>query len=173
MNYPPKPMRGWPNTPLHQQLINDPDWIAEPKKNGHRVIVMLGKVPVFVSRRGSKISLSELDSIPQEIMKVKSLKVLDGELILKPTPTLWLFDLPERPQPLLDRRAWLAKVIEDANLVHVKLMPWLVKETAYEDCIKAGDEGVVWKRLSSLYSWQMESENTIVDWVKMKPAEKW
>jgi ATP-dependent DNA ligase len=50
-------------------------------------------------------------------------------------------------------------------------MPWLEdKEIAYDACINAGFEGVVFKQLTSDYKLQRKPEDQIVEWVKFKPA---
>ena len=175
MNYPPKPMRGWPNTSLHEQLINDPDWIAEPKKNGHRTYIFPTKNPLFLSRRGSKLSLSELGDLPKEVKALIGLKVVDAELVMHPVPFLWLFDLPQARGRLRERRSrlsdWCAKISE--RCPNLKMMPLLPKRTAYQDALLAGEEGVVWKKLSSLYVMQMSPENEISDWIKFKKPDTW
>ena len=47
------------------------------------------------------------------------------------------------------------------------------KKAAYENCIRNGDEGVVFKHLKSKYKLQNAAGNKISDWIKFKPAEKW
>ena len=175
MNYPPKPMRGWPNTSLHEQLINDPDWICEPKKNGNRTYVFPTKNPLFLTRRGSRLSLSELGDLPEEVKALIGLKVVDTELVMHPVPFLWIFDLPQAKGRLRERRNKLsdrfAKISDQCP--HIRMMPLLSKQTACQDALLAGEEGVVWKKLSSLYVMQMNSENEISDWIKFKKPERW
>jgi ATP-dependent DNA ligase len=181
IKYPPKPMRGWAGTSLHQRLIDDPEWIAEPKKNGERCILQVGKN----EKTGRSITLwsrrcIELKGVAQSLVDilrqmVKGVVYLDGELVKK--GCLWLFDIPNLPLPLQDRRSMLVEWYDyrtckgDRELV--KLMPWIPKETAYKNSLEAGDEGVVFKNVLSLYRPQPEPDNEVPVWVKFKPAEKW
>jgi ATP-dependent DNA ligase len=118
-----------------------------------------------------------LGDLPKEVKALIGLKVVDAELVMHPVPFLWLFDLPQAKGRLRERRNRLsdrfAKISEKNWCPHIRMMPLLPKRTAYQDALLAGEEGVVWKKLSSLYVMQMEPDNEISDWIKMKPAEKW
>ena len=85
---------------------------------------------------------------------------------------LWLFDVPMQPYALDDRREILIETCK-AGCDVVKVLPWLDKASAYDKCVSAGEEGVVFKQLSSAYKPQQEPDNEVPFWVKIKPPEKW
>ena len=175
LRFPPKPRRGWPNTPLHQNLINDPNWIVEPKKNGERCIITIdnGEVALW-SRRGVRVTYAWLKPLITELAHTLPYTlILDGEIFARPQPRceLWLFDIPSQDGPLSQRRIKLLKLFEINQFQYIHLMPWLKdKEIAYDACIAAGHEGVVFKQLTSAYKLQRKPEDQIVEWVKFKPA---
>jgi len=181
--YPPKPMRGWPGTDLHRHLIEDPEWIAEPKKNGERCIVQSGRLRNENGSHTIKILTRRnhiMSGVPQILQDILGEMMnhgihLDCEFVDK--SLIWLFDIPNLPLPLKARRKRLVEFYEYRTSVGdrklIKLMPWIPKETAYESSVANGDEGTVFKNINSLYVPQLESNNETPCWVKFKKPENW
>jgi len=183
IKYPPKPMRGWPGTDLHKRLIDDPEWIAEPKINGERCIVQSGRwknengshtIKIWTRKCHIMVGVPQiLQDILSEIMN--GTMYLDCELVKK--SHMWVFDIPGLPYRLKDRRKHLEDFYEYRTCTgdhkFVKLIPWIPKETAYEASLANGDEGTVFKNINSLYKPQFDPEDESPTWVKFKKPEKW
>lgn len=163
--YPPKPIRGWPDTKLHKRLIKDDEWIVEPKINGYRCIVRNG---VCYSRRGTPINTSNM--LRFELSKLKKKwSVIDGELQF--TKNLWVFDTPDVDGALSTRREAMEAFFNEQRFQTICLVPWWKKQGAYKRALREGFEGVVFKNINHRYKFQMTEDNTISDWIKMRPAE--
>src|SRR3972149_7202175 len=92
--YPCKPNTLSPDSKLFTELDNDPEWIAELKKNGIRCLVEKENGKVILWNRFHRI----IKPYPEIIIPLRELPdgiMLDGELIAKKgeTPKLFLFDL--------------------------------------------------------------------------------
>jgi len=174
--YPPKPIRGWAGTRLHDRLIGDAGWVCEPKADGDRCLVFaLDDGIQLWSRHGRQHRYSWLAPLVEELegLDLPAGTVLDAELLHEPKPRcdLVVFDVGSSwPQSLSERRDTLERFLARGNPSRVSAAPWLPKSTAYEDALAAGHEGVVFKKLDSPYRWQRgDGANKIPDWVKMKP----
>jgi hypothetical protein len=127
------------------------------------------------SRTGNRHRYSWLDPLVEELegLDLPSGTVLDAELLHEPKPRcdMLVFDVGSMcPESLSERRDALEAILARGSLSNVSLAPWMPKKTAYEDALAAGHEGVVFKKLTSPYRWQLgDGANKIPDWVKMKP----
>ena len=136
-SFPPKPLYLSPRSPLFKELDNDPNWIAERKINGRRVLIVgeLDGVKVY-TRHGRLIEIRKQS-------KIQFGTGLDGELEFK-TKRMFLFDcfMYEGKRlwhfPLTQRKSILNKLALDSDME--KLTPVeLNKCQFYQDCIKNGD----------------------------------
>lgn len=181
MKFPPKPKRGWAGTGLHHRLINDPDWVVEPKRDGDRCLVFFTEHgPELWSRHGTKTRYGWLDDLKDELAwwDLPVGTILDCELCHEPKPNqdLHVFDIPSAEGPLHSRYSVLeelfGEISDEAEYIH--LVPRLNKATAYEDALAAGDEGIVWKDNNSPYEWQNNTTSCKVPyWIKMKPHQRY
>lgn len=179
--YPPKPTRAWANTDLHRKLIGDSNWIVEPKKNGDRCLIQVGPDgPELWNRHGKKTRYTWLKDLKEELESwdLPPGIVLDCELCHEPKPNqdLWVFDVPTAGGDLHYRRNILVSLFEEMEFSpqYIHLVPWMDKTNAYDEAIDTGEEGVVFKRLDSLYQWQAGPQSAEVPyWIKMKPAQEY
>lgn len=177
--YPPKPIRAWADSNLHQQLIEDPNYIVEPKYNGDRCIVVWDADGCQLwSRHGRLVRYSWLQDLVKELeaWDMPAGVILDCELCAEPKPRqdLYVFDIPSAGGELSHRKKLLTelcKEIKGAKHIHL-VKPYKNKKEAYQKSLVEGHEGVVWKRLDSKYSWQLgTTNNEVSDWIKMKPSQ--
>lgn len=176
--FPPKPIRGWANTELHTKLIKDKNWIVEPKANGDRCLVFILESGVELwNRHGGHIRYTWLGGLRAELASwdLPIGCVLDCELLHEPQPKqdLMVFDVPSAGGNLAHRKEVLKELFRGTRFKFVKMAPRMIKKTAYEEALKLGHEGVVWKRFDSPYEWQRSNQggNEVAYWIKMKPAE--
>ena len=165
--YPPKPLYLSPRSPLFKELDNDPNWIAERKINGRRVIIVGEFDGVKVYTRQKRLIEMRKES------KIQFGTGLDGELEFK-TKKMFIFDcfMWEGKRlwryPLIQRKDILSKLALDDDME--RLVPVeLNKLKFYEDCIKAGDEGIVIKRKDSKWQGDLKSSKKVAEWLKIKP----
>lgn len=170
--FPPKPIRAWAGTSLHQRVVEDPNWIVEPKIDGDRCLVIFkDSGPELWSRHAKQFQHSWLDGIKEQLSSYRLPigAVLDGELVAgKASQRLYLYDFASSLAPLYARRKELLKRCK--KRFQIEVVPWMDKLTAYEEALRAGHEGVVFKRLDSKYEWQRSTtHNEVPTWLKMKP----
>lgn len=181
MRCPPKPLRGWADTGLHHRLINDPDWVVEPKRDGDRCLVFYTtKGPDLWSRHRTRTRYNWLNNLKEELRwwDLPVGTILDCELCHEPKPNqdLHVFDIPSVEGPLRERYSVLEELYEEIQegAEYIHLVSRLDKATAYDSAIAAGDEGVVWKDINSPYEWQRNTSNcTVPYWIKMKPHQRY
>lgn len=173
---------------LHDQTFDDKEWIFEIKWDGYRAVAEIGKGVRLYSRNG----LSFLQLYPQvaeELKKIKTHAVLDGEIVVlnksnKPDfqslqqydprqrlPLLYyVFDCLEYDGkslmhlPLIERKKFAAKVIPENSIIKYSDH---VHETGKEFFSKAVEmdlEGIIAKRANSIY---LPGKRTR-DWLKIK-----
>lgn len=178
--YPPKPTRATPNSEYHRRIIEDPNWIAEPKKDGDRCLVKITPGgPELWSRHGTKTRYGWLQGLANELTEwdLPVGAILDCELCHEPKPNqdLWVFDVPSAGGTLQHRREVLEALFEELpESKYIHLVPWMDKANAYDEAIDTGEEGVVFKRLDSEYVWQRSTTNAEISaWVKFKPAQQY
>jgi ATP-dependent DNA ligase len=146
---PAAPRRVWPGTRLFGKLCTSEDWIAEPKKDGWRCIVLVSDgAPVLMSRHGKRIrgqgaaSAAKCIDVPPDTW-------LDAELV---SGVLWVFDVlrlagAELAGLELDQRRVELEQLLPA-LGPVRTMP-RVNATKYIEGAK--DEGVIFKQRAQPY----------------------
>jgi len=174
--YPPKPTRTWAGTGHHQSLLDNDDFIVEPKNDGDRCLVFVLPDGVQLwSRHGRQVTYAWLGDLIAELQRFRLPvgTVLDGELLHEPKPrqNLVLFDLPSLyHRPLLERRKSLIRLLARKHPSLVSCVPWWPKEGAYDRALAEGYEGTVWKNLRAPYEWQRSSTaSEVTSWFKMKP----
>jgi len=164
--YPPKPVMIREGDSLHQEAVDSPLWVAEPKLDGHRTIYRDGRLwtrnkrPLGSSFKTAAI-LSGLAAIPDGV-------VLDGELMqpYSSRPVYHIFDIPTVRGALESRRLILERL---PVCYPVKIMRRIDKVTAIEHALHRGWEGVVYKRIDSVYRWQSSSLDCQVhSWRKIR-----
>lgn len=171
--YPPKPVRAWPNTDLHRRIVADPNWVCEPKIDGDRCLVFITPDgPQLWSRHGRQFTNGYLAGIKTQLQSygLPVGTILDGELVAgTASQKLYLYDVPSVEEDLQTRRQELLRLFATPT-ADISVVPWMDKATAYEDALRAGHEGIVFKRLDSAYAWQRgTSGNEVASWIKMKP----
>jgi ATP-dependent DNA ligase len=146
---PAQPRRVWPGTKLYHELCSDPEWIAEPKVNGWRCIILGQRGgPLLVSRQGLTLKGQGAATAAKHV-DVPPETWLDAELL---AGVLHVFDVVRwagqfvGQLPLSERRAKLVTLIP--QLGPVRTMP-RVDADSY---IRGGrDEGVVFKHQAKPY----------------------
>lgn len=108
----------------------------------------------------SESVLSALAAIPDGV-------VLDGEMVDPHGRQVFhVFDIPTVAGPLEDRR----KILEALVFCHpVEIVPRIDKRTALKQAALRNWEGVVFKRIDSLYEWRSSPTNSeISTWRKIR-----
>jgi len=184
--YPNMPNRLYPSSPLLKSLNNSEQWVAEIKKNGWRCIVKKDKALTLYSRHKT-IFTAPLTEIRSALSKLPDGTVLDGELLsgkrIKDFPeSLYVFDIlmwkykPVWQLPLADRRVLLE--LNFTNIAQVcgkiELANQYIKNKMklYYNSIENENEGIVIKKLNSVYC---ASESRCLKnpyWLKVKRMEK-
>lgn len=165
--YPCKPNWIWPGEYL-DRLDNDPQWVAEVKRNGWRCLVEKDYDGVLRlwTRHKTLIpdALAALRAALADLVPMGT--ELDGELIDKRTKNikgqLVLFDIIYyrgqlvTDSPLYKRRLILESIVPnnaETQRKGIHLPTWHItgKKELYAETIKNGDEGIVIKKLDSKY----------------------
>jgi len=190
--FPCKPNRLSPGSDLFRRLDNDPNWIAEVKKNGWRCLTEGGALTLW-TRHHTTINdpLPELRGLLTEILPNGC--IIDGELLQNRTKQIkgvyYVFDLLVvngkliTGLPLWNRRQILEAIFEPAMLkiadrggnvhpVEIAHQYQLGKVKLYYDSI-AGEEneGIVLKQVNSTYN---ASESRCLQnpyWLKVERIE--
>jgi len=155
-----RPARVWPDTPFYERLCRDPDWVAEPKKNGWRCMACAGKQvqPTLWSRHGRKIEKDVYAPLQAELAQLPPAR-LDGELLIK-SGVLWVFDLLAVGDtfyftlPYSERRALLQDYIGEGSDLIKPVPSWedpVTKRQSYARAMADGDEGIVFKHRDRKY----------------------
>jgi len=174
---------------LHEAAFDDPNWIYEIKWDGYRAIAETNKKePRLYSRNGLSFS-SEYPLVVQELKKIKTDAVLDGEIVVldadgKPSFQL-IQQYGENPnvslcymvfdclyvngksiedKPLLERKEILRKLLPDSEVIkycdHIS-----TQGIAFFKAMKKQKmEGMIAKRADSVYNENARS----TDWLKVK-----
>jgi len=190
--FPPKPTWLGKGTSLYNRLIEDDNWIVEPKFNGDRCIVTWQENQVYLWSRNGVEFKQELKELRSELLKLyeRHFKIrakevwYEGELQQENgMQRLWLFDSNSgQASSTLEKRrfhlqAGFYATHKSKPLDCVKLTPWFegqhFKSMAYDAAIANGDEGIVLKRRDSSYHMAKKPGEEIVDWFKVKETIKW
>jgi len=185
--YPPQPTRIWPTASLFLTLAKNPNWDAEIKYNGWRLLIFIEKHrPLFYNRHGTII---DIDTSVFDFSDVPNYTVFDGELVdrrtkdLKNVVVLWdcpFFDGEDlKKQPLFERRQHLEmwKIIPKTLQTKSKGQVYRVQQyqNGIVELYKAIDlrddpveEGLVLKNKNSIYVTNPKHGKDIMDWIKIK-----
>jgi ATP-dependent DNA ligase len=186
--YPPQPSRIWPTSPLLTSLKH-PDWDAEIKYNGWRVLVF--KLPDKVALFNRHGTIIDIDWKPfwKLFSSVPNNTVFDGELLdrrtkdLKNVIVLWdvaFFNGRDlRAMPLQDRRPFLEtfpvapttfRTQPTGQVFRTQQFPLKFREL-YDSIVAHNDdveEGIVLKKRSSIYRTHPSRKIEVLDWLKVK-----
>lgn len=173
----PKPGSGDDPDAAAEPYLTDDAWVMQEKFDGERLRVRLSEAPVYAgfNRKGVEVALAaalqddlQLQAIPEE-------HVLDGENV---NNVFYVFDCVTLNkankivlEELSERRAVLSELLgvrpESSAIQVVRTFEGAAKRRMYEKIKAAGGEGVVFKRIDSVYS-----EGSTDDWVKVKFVER-
>ena len=147
-----------PRSSVFKRLCFDPEWIAEPKKNGKRIIA---------TRAGGETKCGNSIKLPPTITDgIKNGVVVDSELV---GGLLWVFDIlwfdgDVRFKQLMERKRLLQEAITPGEYLHIVPVIEEDKEKYYPHCLNEGEEGIILKRKDSLYP-----SGETKYWLKIKP----
>lgn len=174
-----------------KKIFDDKDWIYEFKWDGYRTMAAIenGKVQLY-SRNG--LSQNQKFAPIAEVLKsIEHTILLDGEMVIlnsdglsvfqelqhydggeNPNLVYYVFDLlylngySTTQLPLLNRKALLKDIIENADLKNVRFCDHIetLGSGFYEKAVDLGFEGVMAKKASSQYFPGVRSD----DWIKFK-----
>ena len=141
-----------------ERLLDDPQWVAQPKFDGVRFMLGRKNGNVYaLNRKGKQISVP--NEIAEEAKFLGDDYLLDGELV---SGSLYVFDILEakgvchRGLTIEERSLRLGEVLDDladdSPLCGIPLTQGKNKRKLYERLRKEGGEGVVFKRLGAKYS---------------------
>jgi len=146
-----------------QQYIDDPDWVAQEKYDGHRRLTRwAADETTGINRKGLAVGVLECVAADLAALDAQAPLVIDGELMGE---SYAVFDVLEhggedlRKRPLRERLEILARLAETLGY-KVKARGVFIVETARSagakqamfDRVKAGNgEGVVFKRIHAEY----------------------
>lgn len=187
--YPPQPFRIWPNSNLLLKLDQDPDWIGEIKYNGWRLLIFIEKNIRFFNRHKTEIQIDpsiyrqHFDGVPYGT-------IFDGELVhfrstdIKNKVVIW--DAPFyngqdlRKMTLRQRKEYLdhfsvaPRTIKQDSLVKVyrsQVFPSGSFQKLYHKTVDKKnnlEEGVVLKKLTSIYDFSLVRSVETKHWIKIK-----
>lgn len=164
------------------RYVEDDDYLAEQKLDGHRVLVSTDgdNRPVGRTRGGALYTRG----LPQHILDFRQLPdtILDGELVGAPksrkhptrTNEFWVFDILQMngtflvDQPVERRRAILEALFASQVDLPFRLVPQArtteEKRTLIKTAVQKNLEGVIIKRIGSTYAYGARSPH----WLKAK-----
>ncbi len=182
--YPPKPMYLSANSSFLDQLDKNPDWIAEEKYNGWRMLVYKENNVLSLWTRNSTMITDAFPEIRKQLdAMVPEGSILDGELVssirVKGTPEkVVLFDIIQIKYnylggvPLSERRKVLEKLVKESDVVQLTKWVRVGKRKMFEDIMERKDplvEGIVLKNIHSGYLASVgPSSRKTPHWLKVK-----
>jgi ATP-dependent DNA ligase len=176
--WPMRPMSIWPNSPTFDRYMADEGWTGEPKRNGFRVIVTPKTV---TTRHGNNVTPDVRN--PDTLARMRAMppdSIVDGELLgdestreaVLSTGNLVLFDVIRWNgenmfgNEMAERKALLVETFGD---VVVQGGTSAADKARIWTAAKAGQyEGIVFKRVGSLYRLQNRKEEESPDWIKSR-----
>lgn len=173
----PKPVPGDdPDAAAEPYLASD-DWVMQEKFDGERLRIRLGAAPVYAgfNRKGVEVALAAALQDEMQLQAIPEEYVLDGENVnnvfhvfdcvtLNKANKIVLEELSERRSVLSDL---LGVRGESSAIQVVRTFEGVAKRRMYAKIKAAGGEGVVFKRIDSVYG-----EGSSDDWVKVKFIER-
>jgi ATP-dependent DNA ligase len=172
-------------------LCNNPEYDAEIKANGWRILPHVDDTLKLYNRNGTIIDVPQ-DLFSLAFKGIPKYTIFDGELINFRTKDvkniIVLFDCmfykgkDLRSQPLLERRKYLNDFDKQPKSFSTKSTGKIYRitqyttdiEALYFDIIKRSDpleEGIVLKKKSSPYSYFARKGVDILDWIKVKKED--
>jgi ATP-dependent DNA ligase len=159
--FPCKPNPLHPSSPYFDEIDDDVRWIAEIKKNGIRCLPQSGETITLWTRHKTTVD-NPLKPLREALKALPEGTLLDGELLdykAGGSPgRLFLFDIiylkgkPLFGSPLEERHRILESVVEDVpGVVEILKQVRVGKKHLFHSLQKDEDEGIVLKRLDSLY----------------------
>jgi ATP-dependent DNA ligase len=149
---PARPMPLWTTSPQYQTYLDAPNWVAEPKYDGYRVLLCYGSDgPVAYSRKGKRLAVPGYlaPDCPEGT-------VLDGEWMRHSFPGSVWFDVPVinvsyNTEPLSVRRRQLREMVPalgpSRSVTRLQKVPSLALEAVKGTLI----EGIVLKDINQPY----------------------
>lgn len=186
--FPPQPTRIWPNSPLLASL-KFPEWDAEIKYNGWRVILFKLADRILIYNRHSTIIDIDWKPFWPFFSGLPNNSVFDGELLDRRTKDLKnvivLWDAPYwdgrdlRTKPLMDRRPFLEafavapakfKTQPSGQVYRTQQFPtdFLKLYLSIDKLPEGVEEGIVLKKRSSIYRSHPSRKVEVLDWLKVK-----
>ncbi len=148
---------------VYEEVIGSPDWVVEPKMDGHRCLTWLRPTGVACYTRKNF-------PMPRAASALRGARspsphVLDGEWY---EDTYHVFDI-YHGTTLRDRYAVMEEVVAGlAERFPIRVVPRWEKATAYAEAMRLGLEGVVFKHLNHHYNFTNRQSPT-PSWLKVKP----
>lgn len=189
--YPPQPSRIWPDSDIFKSLCNNSGYDAEIKANGWRILPHIDDTLKLYNRNGTIIDVPQ-DLFSLAFKGIPRNTIFDGELINFRTKDvkniIVLFDCmfykgkDLRSLPLLERRKYLNDFDKQPKFFNTQSTGKIYRITQYNreiralyfDIIKRADpleEGIVFKKKSSPYSYFARKGVDILDWIKVKKED--
>jgi ATP-dependent DNA ligase len=186
--FPPQPTRIWPNSPLLQSL-HAPDWDAEIKYNGWRVLIFKLVDRILIYNRHNTIIDINWKPFWSFFKPLPNNSVFDGELLDRRTKDLKLvlvfWDVPYwdgrdlRSTPLKNRRPFLEafavapakfKTHSTGQVYRTQQFPsdFLKLYQSIDHGPEGVEEGIVLKKRDSLYRSHPSRKIEVLDWLKVK-----
>lgn len=189
--YPPQPSRIWPNSDIFRSLCKNPEYDAEIKLNGWRILPHLDDELKLYNRNGTIIDVPR-DLFSLAFKGIPKYTIFDGELLNFRTKDvkniIVLFDCmfwngkDLRSQPLFERRKYLNDFDKQPKFFSSKKSVQIYRitqhtskiEALYYNVIERNDpleEGIILKKISSPYSSFARKGVDILDWIKVKKED--
>ena len=185
--YPPQPSRIWPQSGLFTALNNNPLWDAEFKYNGWRCLIYKENSKIYIWNRHKSIINIQPKLFLSHFIDIPNNTIFDSELINFRTKDLKnviiIFDCPFydgidlRKLPLKNRREYLESFkMAPRNLKQLK-KPKIYRIQQFSTEFKRLYtftldskilEGIVIKKIDSLYQTHPSRGIEINDWLKVK-----
>jgi ATP-dependent DNA ligase len=162
---------------MFDRLARSPDWVAEAKLDGARVVAVCGpdamgalgfdSLVQAMSRTGTPFMLPA--GVSHALRRAKRALELDGEVY---QGAYWVFDCGSLGSADLDyRRRIIEETVEEISSDVVRVMPRLGPDPWSE--VESHDwEGCVFKRRSSPYRWADRPGATTDSWIKFRQESK-
>lgn len=183
--------------PMLATLIDNPfdddGWIYELKWDGYRAVAFMNGDQVELKSRNNKSFSEKFYPVYNELQKLNIKAVLDGELVvLGHSGTadfgslqnwrseadgdlvyyvfdiLWYEGKNLKELPLLDRKIILKEVLPKSNVILLSEYFKISGITFLEEARKLGLEGIMAKRIDSIY----HAGNRSRDWLKIKASKR-
>jgi len=187
--YPPQPMRIWPESDFFRQLDRNPNWDAEIKYNGWRLMIFIDNDIRMFNRHSTEIDINK-NIFRQHFDDVPRGTVLDAELVhfrttdVKNVIVIWdapFYDgVDLRKTPLIERRKYLEhfsiapRTIKRGQKVQVyrtqQFKAGKFKELYQKTVDKNNplEEGIILKMKNSFYDFNLKRGVESRYWIKIK-----